>query len=56
VRACDDAGATLAAALRARGDDTRSEALAWSEATAFLGALGAEGSARALAARFGGED
>jgi hypothetical protein len=52
VRACDDGGAVLAAAMRARGDDPRAEALAWSEATAFLDALGAAGSARALAAEF----
>ena len=55
VRACDDGGAVLAAALRARGDDPRAEALAWSEATAFLDALGAAGSARALATQFQAE-
>jgi hypothetical protein len=55
VRACDDAGAVLRAALRARGDDARAEALAWSEAGAFVEALAAAGSAPALAARFGEE-
>jgi hypothetical protein len=69
VRACDDGGATLAAALRSlapeerqaleagdprtvdRASLERAEALAWSEATGFVTALGAAGSASGLAAR-----